>query len=253
MITNKISLPRWNEITAVFGGRFDPPHLGHRQAVQGLLKNPGVKQVLVIPSAAPPHKPTVASIESRLAMTRLNFAIAAGDSFPAAQVQVDDREIRRNDLNPDQPSFTFDTLKELRKIDEKLAFVVGTDQLPFFHRWAKFPEILALAHWIVLERATPGETFTELAQQTLRDWSASGLVKPVQERLWQVTKGQTFGSRTAGSTFVTILPTQAVDVSSTFIRETIARTGASPADTLLPSVAEYLMLTGLYGIRTISK
>lgn len=65
--------PLWHETTAIFGGRFDPPHLGHLEAVQGLFRYPGVKAVRVIPAAAPAHKATSASMTDRAEMSRLCF------------------------------------------------------------------------------------------------------------------------------------------------------------------------------------
>ena len=65
--------PRWTECTALFGGRFDPPHLGHEEALAGLFESPGVARVLVIPSGNPPHKPVTASNEARLEMARAAF------------------------------------------------------------------------------------------------------------------------------------------------------------------------------------
>jgi nicotinate-nucleotide adenylyltransferase len=63
----------WHEVTAVFGGTFDPPHLGHREAIAGLFKNPGVSRALVIPSFIPPQKPQAVGSDHRVAMAKLCF------------------------------------------------------------------------------------------------------------------------------------------------------------------------------------
>ena len=242
---SKISPPRWSDVTAIFGGRFDPPHLGHREAVRGLFLNPGIRQVLVVPSASPPHKPITASIEHRLAMVERNFLASPGFqwSWPV-DVKIEDCEIRRHALHPNQPSYTFDTLSELKRRYSQLAFVIGTDQLSQLHRWHRFPELLSLAHWIVLERASASRLSSELATQTLQDWSVSGLARAVQPQVWQLQ---------SGPTFMIMVPTNAPNLSSTDIREGISRLGTPPESALLPSVAEYLMLSQLYGIRTSSK
>src|SRR3954447_542478 len=99
---SKVSAPRWSEVTAVFGGRFDPPHLGHREAVRGLFEYPGVRRVLIIPSASPPHKPTFAAAEDRVQMAQLNFKSTATDSYPP-EVEVNLLELERSQRNPLQP------------------------------------------------------------------------------------------------------------------------------------------------------
>ncbi|HUP55886.1 MAG TPA: adenylyltransferase/cytidyltransferase family protein, partial [Bdellovibrionota bacterium] len=72
----------WREVTAIFGGTFDPPHLGHREAVAGLFRNPGVREVWVMPAASPPHKPAIATAEQRLELARLAFGPHPGFPFP---------------------------------------------------------------------------------------------------------------------------------------------------------------------------
>src|ERR1044072_1797188 len=99
MSIQRNSPPLWSNITAVFGGRFDPPHLGHREAVRGLFEHPGVKRVLIVPSASPPHKPTWATAEQRAGMAGLNFKATTKDSFPA-EVELDLRELDRARLRP---------------------------------------------------------------------------------------------------------------------------------------------------------
>src|SRR3954447_18077682 len=100
---SKVSAPRWSEVTAVFGGRFDPPHLGHREAVRGLFERPGVSRVVILPSASPPHKPTWASAENRAEMASLNFQTFGFNKFPQA-IETDRRELDRARLRPEIPS-----------------------------------------------------------------------------------------------------------------------------------------------------
>jgi nicotinate-nucleotide adenylyltransferase len=228
--------PTWSEVTAILGGRFDPPHLGHREAVRGLFERPGIQRVVILPSASPPHKPTWATADDRAEMAHLNFQTYGFDKFPAA-VNLDRRELDRARLRPDIPSYTADSLQELRQIYPKLAFVVGTDQLAQLSTWSRFPLLLSLSHWIILERKPKG---SEVARQTLQEWVASGLAMPSSQP-------NTFQISNVG-TFLTLVPTEAADVSSTGIRETISKTGAPPPGTLLPEVAGYLKDHKLYGI-----
>lgn len=247
-----MSLPRpnWSDTVAVFGGTFDPPHRGHREAVRGLFADPGVKQVLILPSPAPPHKPAFAPVEDRIRLTELNFGPEAGADLFEFPVRMDLRELERARRHPDRPSYTFDTLTELQQELPSAAFVVGADQLEKLHTWHRFPEILGLAHWIVLERLPNGH---EVAEKALSDWAASGLVERLPSRGardWVLTP-QTSSSR--GPKFLSLAATQAPRVSSTEIREAISRAGKPPENSLLPEVAAYLKQRGLYGITSSSE
>lgn len=226
---------RWSETTAVFGGSFDPPHLGHREAVRGLFKDPGVARVLIIPAATPPHKPTATPSAQRLAMVRLNFASVPKAPYPP-EVQIDEREIERARLNPDRPSYSFDTLSDLRRNFSSLACVIGTDQLEQLSTWHRFPEVLDLCHWIVLLRKPDGEARTLRAIAQLE---ASGVIKKDGDS-WRIRHG---------SSVLKLVPTEAPAISSTKIREQIATTGAPAEGTLLPEVVTYLKQSKLYGTK----
>jgi nicotinate-nucleotide adenylyltransferase len=247
--------PRWNELTAVFGGTFDPPHLGHREAVAGLFQNPGVRRVLVIPSATPPQKPQAIASEHRVAMAKICFSehlaslknsgkTSAGNTGSGAskiegEVEIDTQEIDRAKRSS-QPSYTFDTLHELRRDHGQLAFVLGSDQLANLPTWHRFPEVLELCHWIVLARKPLGE---QIAETTLQQWQTSGWVKK-EDSVWKVA------SRTPGvPPTITLVPTDAREISSRNIRENLAK-GASNEilEASLPSeILSYLMEHRLYG------
>jgi nicotinate-nucleotide adenylyltransferase len=228
-------------VTAIFGGRFDPPHLGHREAVRGLFEVPGVQKVIVVPSASPPHKPCNASAEHRETLAKICFTSTTSDPFPS-EVTIDSREIlRAQSAPPGTPSYSYDTLQELRPLIPNLAFVIGTDQFAHLPKWHRYPELLHLCHWIVLARK--GMEDQDLLAQTLKDWTGSGLLRPISSNTWQIQSGQKI---------LTVVPTLAQGHSSTLIRETIARVGSPPADSLLPDVLRYLKLHRLYGMKDTS-
>jgi nicotinate-nucleotide adenylyltransferase len=222
---------RWGEVTALFGGTFDPPHLGHRLAVAGLFEQPGVKNVRILPTPSPAYKPTVAPTEARLEMARLCFALLApgAPAFPGP-VELDLREIERSKNG--QPTYTFDTLRELGRELPELAFVLGTDQVEKFPTWHRFDELLSLSHWIVLERQGQGD-----AHRWRQVLEGSGLVEPASGG-WRV--------RSSGTRIV-VVPTRAPALSSTEIRESLARSGNPPEGSILPEVHAYLMKHRLYG------
>jgi len=236
-------MAKWNEITAVFGGTFDPPHVGHIAAVRGLFERPGVGRVIVLPSPVPPQKPAgVTETHARAHMVRLTFGDRA--KFPGP-VLIDSREILRSQLHPGLPSFTYDTLQQMRGEIPNLAFVIGADQFYNLPTWHRFPDLLDLCHWIVLERKPNG---ADLAGKALSEFVANGLAKPQSSRSSQssmTSETWTFGR--AGKSSLTIIPTDAPSISSTEIRETIGRTGHPPENGLTPEVLEYLKLHRVYG------
>ncbi len=230
---------------ALFGGTFDPPHLGHRQAVRGLFEVPGVARVKVLPAPIPPLKTSQATAAQRLAMARLNFGSVPGDLMPA-EIEIDARELDRSIREPGRPSYTFDTLQEIaREIPrQRLAFVIGTDQLLQLPQWYRFPEVLELSHWIVLERKPNGGV---QGRGMLQDWAGSGLVR---------TTGIPSQWLTRSGRELRVVPTEARELSSTAIRETIARTGNAPGSEsspwLLPEVLSYLKTHRIYAIKADS-
>ena len=126
----------------IFGGTFNPPHLGHRHIVEDFCAQMAaaglpLDKVLIIPTFVPPHKetPDLASGEDRLAMCRLNF----GDT----RYEVSDMEIARGDT-----SYTWMTLEDLHETyeDAELYFLMGDDMLLYLPHWRR-PEY-------VLEQAT---------------------------------------------------------------------------------------------------
>lgn len=219
--------PRWSEWPALLGGRFDPVHVGHVEAARGVFQNPGVRELLVLPTPSPAHKPTVAPARARLEMAKLAFE---GLGLP---IRIDERELARHERTG-QPTYSFDTLSELKGQMPDVSFVLGTDQFANLPSWHRFPEVLELCHWIVLERKGERNEFPHLISELQR----SSLIKTVSPTLWQTTGGR----------FIGLFPTDARAASSTEIRVEMAKTGTPPA--LVPEPARaYLKANALYGTR----
>ncbi len=222
---------------AVFGGTFDPPHLGHREALRGLFTESSIRKALIVPSASPPHKPCHAPSHHREAMARLNFTSTLANPFPS-EVEFYLGEMERAQATG-KPNYTYDTLTLLAGTLSRFAFVIGADQLRDLPTWYRFPEVLKLTHWLVLERLPFGN---EIARKTLKEWEASGLVRKV---IYE-SAGEAWAIRESDK-FLRLIPTQAPPLSSTEIRETISRSGSPPIQSLLPEVWGYLKQKGLYG------
>ncbi|MGH7742074.1 MAG: nicotinate-nucleotide adenylyltransferase [Candidatus Eiseniibacteriota bacterium] len=128
----------------LFGGTFDPPHLGHLALAECARDQLGLESVLFVPAGTPPHKRRVgrSSAQRRVAMTRL--AVRGNRSF-----RVSLAEVRRHG-----PSFTVDTLRDMgqRFPGSALYLLMGADSLADFANWHDPREILRLATLVVAAR-----------------------------------------------------------------------------------------------------
>ena len=125
----------------IFGGTFNPPHIGHTRLAEHFVNKLSLDRLLVIPTAVPPHKVThdLASGEDRINMCMLGFPNAL----------VSDIELVRGGK-----SYTFDTLTEIRTQypGDELFFIVGSDMLLSFDRWYKYEEILDMVTLCAADR-----------------------------------------------------------------------------------------------------
>jgi nicotinate-nucleotide adenylyltransferase len=128
----------------VFGGTFDPPHIGHLIIAQHVLQEIGLDRIVFVPGATPPHKQDrqISPAEDRLAMLR-----AATEGNP--DFEVSDAEIERGGV-----SFTVDTLLYMRgtRPGDLLYFLLGMDNLPEFATWKDPDRIVDLARLVVMTR-----------------------------------------------------------------------------------------------------
>ncbi|WP_293001377.1 nicotinate-nucleotide adenylyltransferase [Nevskia sp.] len=133
--------------TGVFGGTFAPIHNGHLRLAIELREKLGLSEVLVIPSARPPHRaaPGV-SAERRLEWVRLGVGDEPG-------LTVDAREVRRLAASG-VPSYTYDTLAELKAEhpDTPLMLLLGDDAANQLHTWHRWRELFELANLVFVER-----------------------------------------------------------------------------------------------------
>lgn len=143
----------------VFGGTFDPPHLGHLAAAQEASDVAGLERVLFVPTRRNPlkHAAPISAAEHRLAMT----ALAARDN---PRFGVSDA-----DLGGTGASYTVDLLERLHAelgATHALAFIVGTDVLPQLHLWREPLRVLELAHLVAVSR--PGQELVEPGELATR-------------------------------------------------------------------------------------
>jgi nicotinate-nucleotide adenylyltransferase len=163
---------------AVFGGSFDPPHLGHVLAAAYALAAHSVERVLVTPTAAHAFGKRLSSFEHRVRMCELAFE-------PLRHVELCpiERELP-------QPSYTLNTLQALaaRHAGVQLRLLLGSDLQRETHAWHDFASIVAIAPplWIARqghdvsgsEPAIPDISSTEIRRLLAADEPTTGLLSP---------------------------------------------------------------------------
>jgi nicotinate-nucleotide adenylyltransferase len=128
----------------VFGGTFNPIHNGHLRSAVEVRESLGLERVLLMPAARPPLR-ELPECDAAFRADLVELAVAGEPGLIC-----DRRELRR-----EGPSFTFDTLAELRiehGPDCSLALILGTDTLEQLDRWYRWEELLTLAHLIIVAR-----------------------------------------------------------------------------------------------------
>lgn len=196
----------------VYGGSFNPPHLGHMQAVQEMAKSLELDRVLLVPAAIPPHKDLADGSptgEQRLEMLRLASEGMEG-------VETASLELRRKGL-----SYTADTVKALHEKypKDKLYLLMGTDMFLSFHEWYK-PEKICKHAAVVTALRADTDSLPQLEKQA--------------ERL-----KKTCGAKTV------VLENSILEMSSTEVRRMLRFQCAEPY--LNKRVLDYIRANRLYG------
>lgn len=130
---------------AIYGGSFNPPHLGHVEAARTVAAVLAPDRLLIVPASVPPHKALAdgsPTAQQRLELCRLAFA-----DIPGAEIS--EIELRR-----EGKSYSYDTVRLLREEnpDAQLTLVVGTDMLLSFEKWYQFRYLLENCALAVLAR-----------------------------------------------------------------------------------------------------
>ena len=198
----------------IYGGTFDPPHLGHMEAARAAIAVLGLDKLIFIPAKQPPHKvlsAESAAPEQRLEMTRL---MADGLLLPDV-TSVSDLELNRTGK-----SYTVDTLRVLKERfpEDELWLLMGTDMFLTLQTWYQAEEIMKLAGIAAFAR-------TE---------SDSGEMMDIQGRYLS----ENYGARVC----IVQLP-KIREISSTQVRANKSGEG------LWPPVWGYILREGLYGVQ----
>ena len=216
----------------LFGGTFNPIHLGHVQVVQEVKKGFGLDEIFIIPSALPPHKERdgLVGAGDRIEMIRLAFS-----NHP--DFAVSDVELKRSG-----PSYTIDTVRHFKSIlaeDTELYLIVGLDAFLEIDTWKSYKDLFLMIPFIVMSRSTAGEDGTVFGWKPFEDYLKS-----------RISEG--YNISTSQSSYiheekrpVFVFDVTPVDISSTKIRKLVKR--KSTIKSLVPGLVEdFIKTKGLY-------
>ena len=198
----------------IYGGTFDPPHWGHITAARAAMEQLKLDRLVLIPDRVPPHKALPegsASPEQRLEMAALATAELG------RRAEVSDRELRRSG-----PSYTSDTLAELRREypEDTLWLLMGSDMFLSLQTWHAPERIMELASIAPFSREAADESETFAAQKARLE-------------------------REYGAQICIVQNPEVRELSSTEVRAALAAGRGS--DLLPPAVYGYVLREHLYG------
>lgn len=213
----------------ILGGTLDPIHLGHLDAASAAREALALDRVLIVPSHIPPHR----SEPESSAFHR--FAMAA-----LAVNGVDGLAVSDLELAAPGPSYTADTLVRIQQAfgltPLQIFFIIGADAFAEIETWRRYPDVLDLAHFVVVSR--PGMALTALRERLPR----------LRQRM-RLPRRQTVEDAPGTVIFLVDAPT--ASVSSTEIRQRMA--AGEPLVGMVPAGVEaHIRQHGLYNGRLIA-
>ena len=209
-----------HSVIAIFGGTFDPIHLGHINMAKQCLGQCQLDKLYFMPCAIPAHKAAPA-ISNNHRVNMLKLALKPYPSF--------DLDLR--ELNRQGPSYSLLSLQELRAEypDSAILFLMGMDSFNNLDKWYQWQEIVKLCHIVVYQR--PGQ-----------DCDVQGELRAYQQQA-EVSFGSDLSQSTAGKLY--FLQGKQIAAASSTIRRSL-KTDPQQTELLSPAVSQYIIDQQLY-------
>ena len=209
----------------LFGGTFNPIHLGHLRSAEEIRESFQLQRVVFIPSANPPHKEEKDIISSIHRIKMVNLAIEGNPGFSASDI-----EIKR----PGK-SYSIETVDHFNReygSDSTLFFIIGMDAFADIVTWKDYVDLFSLCNFVVTTR--PGYAVTDLESILPSKVIGDFFPVPKEDRFAHISNFSLY--------FQDISP---LDISSSLIREMIKK-NKSVQYLLSENVIRYIKLHGLY-------
>lgn len=206
----------------ILGGTFDPIHCGHVKIAKSVQSNLGIRTIIFIPCATPPHRnQPIAKPQERLKMVELALA------KDKKRLIVDDCEIKR-----EGKSFTIETIRRIKeRFPDPLSlnFILGSDAFLQLPSWKEWQSLLKLVNFIVIQR---GQSQSEIEEEII-SWPKE--IKIFSKREFNPKKNSQ----------IILLPFSGINESSTKIRNELKEKGIQP-DGLPSEVYDYITRNCIY-------
>lgn len=132
------------ERIAIFGGAFDPIHIGHLITCQSVLEERNLDKVIFVPTHISPLKQDIIPTSDIHRLEMIKLAISSNPNFSFSEI-----EIRRKDV-----SYTIDSILEFKKEYKEIELIIGYDNLLLFGKWREPDRIVSEAKLLVMKRNT---------------------------------------------------------------------------------------------------
>jgi nicotinate-nucleotide adenylyltransferase len=201
----------------VFGGSFDPVHMGHLRLAEEVRETFSLERVYFVPARIQPLKQPARGAKAEDRVRMLKMALRGNTFFRTSTI-----EIKRGGI-----SYSIDTVRQFRLRFNEIYFLVGADAFSDIGMWRDFEELFRSTNFIVMVR--PGRRFEGLPE------ALRGQVGRVDDSTWEHASGRKIHFHHM---------TQ-LDISSTRIRE-LSKKGRSIKYLVPSSVERYIIARGLY-------
>ena len=198
---------------ALFGGTFDPVHLGHTAVAEDAARHIGAEKIIFIPAKRSPLKGFLPQAKDKHRLKMIVLAISEKKNFVASDCE----------LKKPAPSYTLETVRQFKAeygSDALIHWLIGADSIDDLTYWHKIVELIDTCILTTMYRAGCAlPDFTKFESQ----WGHQSIEKLQQN----------------------VIQTPLIDISSTEIRNRLSA-GLDVTDMLCPSVVEYIRKHGLY-------
>jgi nicotinate-nucleotide adenylyltransferase len=216
----------------LFGGTFNPVHLGHLRAAVEVREGFDLDEIFLIPAAQPPHKVSGELADSADRLQMLNLALGADSGLKVSDVE----------LNRSGPSYTIDTVHHFEQTlpaEARLHLIMGLDAFLEIDTWKSYGELLRQIPLIVINRPNAGGKMGGLPWQIMDDYISSKLAADYS---FSASRSAYLARHRQP---IYVLEVTALDISSTMIRHGVRQ--ERRIDYLVPQkVAEYIGTKGIY-------
>lgn len=224
------------EHIGLFGGTFNPIHVGHLRAIQDVQNRFALDKCYLIPAALPPHKEPGDVVDAKYRLEMIRLAVSEY-SDRLNSVIISDVELKRSG-----PSYTVDTVNHFKSIlpyNPSLYFILGIDAFLEIDTWKSYSDLFYLTAFIVISRPGGVDTEGTLKWKVLEDYikeKISGSYK------FSISRSCFVHDEKQTIFFVDI---DSVDISSTQIRHLIKK--GKPIKLFVPKkVEDFIIGKGLY-------